>query len=184
MNRRRTASGLTLVELMVVVAILAIIATVAVPAYQGMVQRQRLAAAAEAVRAHVLYARSEAIKAGSSSHHIHIATNATPWCLGISNSPDACNCNEDDITASDACKFGLVNTMRNLSGADFAGITASSGDLSSIQVDSIRGGMTVSGTDRQMTLTSSGGEQLAVRVGLLGQVSICTPNNFGKYDPC
>lgn len=64
MNKNNT--GFTLVELMVVLAIAAILATVAVPSFRSMIQNNRLATQANELAGTLNFARSEAIKRGSS----------------------------------------------------------------------------------------------------------------------
>jgi type IV fimbrial biogenesis protein FimT len=58
------ARGFTLVELMVVVAITAIIAAFALPSFVSILERYRVRQAAEALQGALYYARSEAIKRG------------------------------------------------------------------------------------------------------------------------
>ncbi len=62
MNKNHT--GFTLVELMVVLAIAAILATVAVPSFRSMIQNNRLATQANELAGTMNFARSEAIKRG------------------------------------------------------------------------------------------------------------------------
>lgn len=59
--RRSSGRGLTLVELMVVVALVAIVASIATPSLRGMLVRNRTAAASNEWVASVLRARSEAV---------------------------------------------------------------------------------------------------------------------------
>lgn len=58
----RQDHGLTLIELLVAVAILAILATVAAPSFQGLLGSTRAEAAAREFKASLDFARSEAIK--------------------------------------------------------------------------------------------------------------------------
>ncbi|MDO9139675.1 MAG: GspH/FimT family pseudopilin [Methylobacter sp.] len=54
--------GVTLTEVMIVVAIIGILAAVAVPSYQDMIERNRLKEAAESLANDLKFARTEAIK--------------------------------------------------------------------------------------------------------------------------
>ena len=57
----RTQSGFTLVELMVVIAVLAILATIAIPSFQGIVAENRATSAANEFLATLQLARSAAL---------------------------------------------------------------------------------------------------------------------------
>lgn len=60
------AKGFTLVEMLVVLAIMVLVMAFAVPAYSRLVQQQRLQLAGEALRAALASARIEAIRQGVS----------------------------------------------------------------------------------------------------------------------
>lgn len=60
--RRTRDSGFTLVELMVTLAIAVVLASIAAPSFQSMLASQRVQAATSDLLAHLMLARSEAIK--------------------------------------------------------------------------------------------------------------------------
>ncbi|PAU66313.1 type II secretion system protein GspH [Pseudomonas sp. PIC25] len=62
----KTSSGFTLVELMVIVAILGIFASIAVPSFTDLVRRNRLQSASEEFYGLLQYARTEAVSRGRS----------------------------------------------------------------------------------------------------------------------
>lgn len=62
MNRWRHSAGFTLFELMVVVVIIGIGMLIAIPSYQGMIDRNRLSTQANEFQTAFNYARSEAIR--------------------------------------------------------------------------------------------------------------------------
>ncbi len=57
--------GFTLVELMITLAILAILMGIAVPSFQALLQRERVTATSNQLRGALLLARGEAVKQGS-----------------------------------------------------------------------------------------------------------------------
>lgn len=65
MGKRRSSAGFTLVELMVVLALLGVLLAVAAPAFSGVVNSMRLSTTANALFSSLLLARSEAIKRNS-----------------------------------------------------------------------------------------------------------------------
>lgn len=59
---KRSARGFTLIELMVTLAVLAILATVGIPAFQQLAAENRVSSQANATQAALQFARSEALK--------------------------------------------------------------------------------------------------------------------------
>lgn len=81
MNKVR---GFTLLELMVTVVVIAIVAIIAVPNMMSMVQRERLTAATNNFVILLNYARSEAIKGGTTVAPITVASlsGTSDWSSG------------------------------------------------------------------------------------------------------
>lgn len=61
MSGRRQALGFTLVELMIIIALLAIVATIAIPNFMSLIERNRTLTQAQELKSFLLYARSEAV---------------------------------------------------------------------------------------------------------------------------
>lgn len=74
---RSCQRGFTLIELMVAIALLAMIATIAIPSFAGLMREQRLVHASNDLLAAVNLARSEAIKRGEETRMC-----ALPDCAG------------------------------------------------------------------------------------------------------
>lgn len=64
MRMRHKNSGFTLIELMIVVVLLVIVATMAVPGFQGLIESNRLQSTTNDVLGILNYARSEAVRRG------------------------------------------------------------------------------------------------------------------------
>jgi type IV fimbrial biogenesis protein FimT len=87
----KTARGLSLVEMMIAVAALAFIASLALPAARGSLERQRLKTAAETLAGDLMEARYEAARSGQA---VHVLARPGPdWCWAVSLQP-ACDCSQ------------------------------------------------------------------------------------------
>lgn len=78
-STQRSAKGFTLVELMLVVAILAIVATVAMPSFTEVIESQRMKGAATDLMIVLTRARSEAIKRNT---NVTLSPKAGDWANG------------------------------------------------------------------------------------------------------
>lgn len=180
---RRVHQGFTLVELMVTVAVLAVLASVAVPSYQNMIETRRLVAATEAVYAQFQFYRSEAIKSGRETDMNVSIRAGTSWCLGMSNTSASCDC-----TTPNMCRYGpdldasgSPDLERNLMGSEFQGISLST-TAANVLVDSAQGAFP--GGGGSITLTSPSSKTTKIIVSKFGRVRICTASGVGGYPVC
>lgn len=106
--RRPRQDGLTLVELLVVAAIVAVFMAVGLPSYTDFSARQRLAGATEQLALELQQARFDAVLAGRAMH-VHVQ-GGPQWCYTVSHEP-GCDCRvaPGAATPAPACALRRVD---------------------------------------------------------------------------
>jgi type IV fimbrial biogenesis protein FimT len=167
--------GLTLIEALVVLAILSVLSAVAIPSMQHLQQNLRLKGAADVLVAELRLAQSESIKR-QTGVSLNFRANGGQWCYGYSIQA-ACDC-----TQANACLMDGVDTVRQHHQHPGVQLLPSvSGNRFSFQP---RRGTVTAGN---ILLTGENGKQLRVVVSGLGRIRICTPSGasrFGGYPVC
>jgi type IV fimbrial biogenesis protein FimT len=108
--QRGRLRGLTLVELAVCIALLAVVATLALPSFANLLARHRLKAAAQALAQDLSEARFEAARRGQA---LHVDLHPGPgWCWTVATTP-GCGCQPGPAPA---CRLKLVQE------GDFPGV--------------------------------------------------------------
>lgn len=186
-TKSRLPGGFTLVELLIVVAIVGVLAALAAPAFTKLLDRGRLRGAAEQVFSDLQLARTEAIKRNLDVEMtFSTAGPSTTWCYGLRerdpNDPGIdlstpCDCTEADVTATDACKIDDV--LRVTRSSDFRDVSLSHTFTSSrAEFESRQGLADTAGT---VTLTI-GSDVVRAKVSLLGRVRACTASGMPGFN--
>lgn len=154
-------SGFTIIELMITIAVIAVIAALALPSFKSILEERRLVGAAENLYASLQYARSEAIKRNSVMNFVVDNANPSTWCYGVDDDEDDCDC------SATACEVG--GTQQNFSSSDFK-------DIRLVQADNIefepRQGMPDSEQTYTLQIGNDGNRQRSVIVNLAGNIRV------------
>lgn len=157
----RSHDGFTLIELVVTITVLAILASMAIPSFTNMMERQRLINATEAIYSDMQNARSEAVK-----RSLQIVTSIQGDCLIVA----------DKLVSP---TFVLSNTC--MTAFPTIGMATSH---SPIYFDRVRGITNPTGGGGTITLTSSNGLVAKVVISGFGRVRVCSPTKIGGYPTC
>jgi len=107
MNARR-ARGFTILELMMVVAVVAVLAAIALPNLSDVIVRTRLKTAASDLHTSLVFARSEAVKRNAGMQVVPVSTASPPdWTQGWSVQVQAAG---TVLTKQDAYQSLTINT--------------------------------------------------------------------------
>ena len=169
--------GLTLMELMVTVAIMAILLVLAVPSFNAFLARGRLSGAAEGLALDLQLAKSEAVRRSAD-----VTISFSPvgaWCYGAVVSITACDCTDQVPLCS----------LRRVDSTAYSGVTMDATSFTgNATTFSARLGMASPGW---VNLTHPAAGTLQVSVGEpeqttpSSQVRICsTSGALGHYPAC
>jgi type IV fimbrial biogenesis protein FimT len=161
----RRHSGLTLIEILVALAIVAVLGLVTVPAMGTRLEQSRLSHAAEQLAADLTEARYEAARRGRA---LHLLVHPGPgWCWSVATEP-ACPCGQR-----------LACELRHAQEHDHGGIALAGGHSMQLSPD---------GSAQQpgsATLQASSGPRLRVELMALGRPRICSEGgSLTRYPAC
>ena len=173
------ARGFTLIEALVTISVIGILAVVALPALQDILERRRLIGATQTVFEQLQVARSEAIKQSRDVGVYFSGMGTETWVVALSTNT-ACapatgvNC---ELVTTGGTFTRLVND------APFAGVSLNKSGGASMTFDWMR--LIVNG-NATLTLLSPHHEARIV-VSRVGRVRICSPagsTKLGNYPNC
>lgn len=174
----RKSGGFTLVEMVVIIAVLAILVTIAAPSFNSFFDHYRVKRAAESVNAFLVNTKSQAVKVNRNVSAV-VTVSGSNWCMGMvemANTTTTCNC-----FSAGSCQVEGVD--RVLNGASFRNVQLSG--LSTghrFQFRPLRG--TVVGHET-VELTSGDGRAYHVVVSTFGRIRTCSVGGSrGGYPAC
>lgn len=180
----RRWQGLTLIELLVSIAVLGVLLTIAAPSFFGFVDRTRFTSGVDEIAAALHLVRSEGLR-NNQLAVVH-AKGGTSWCLGsrLTTTNETCDCSTTAVGS--ACGLKRLTSsdsggINQLTLRDQTGTTAN--DLYYF-FDASRGvAATPSGVSSStalvVTARSSGGREAQVRLTATGMVSVCATSGGG-----
>lgn len=169
--------GLTLVELVVTLAVTAIITSVAVPSANRFIDSRRIHAATEAIQAQVFYARTESTKRSEPIYLSVDANDTETWAVGVSETT-GCDPAGNDCTLS----FDGISDVRVVNSSAFPGVVLGADASGEVIFEPVRA--TVNATQIELRT-----DTYTTRVVLTaaGRLFTCSPNGskkMGRYPDC
>lgn len=165
LHHRLAARGFTLLELLLAMALAALLAAMALPSFGSAVTRQRLKGSAQTLAQGMAEARQEAVRRGQP---LHLSVRGGgDWCWAITDTPD-----QD-------CRQPMTRAWRQQRADDAPGIHMATATAASFGAQD---GLALSPGEAVFETTL--GEQVRVRLSPLGRTSLCSPNAAPGFVAC
>lgn len=161
------ANGLTLIELIATISIIAITAAIAIPSFSTFTQNNRVKSASEHLYQSINHARTEAIKRNQNTYMSY--QTGPNWCLGFSTTT-TCSCN-----IANNCNLGQMIASEyprvSFSATGFSTTTTT--------IDNLRGRPNQAGNFS----FASNSRSVDITLSRMGRLKICG-HDIGGYRPC
>lgn len=169
----RAARGLTFLELVIVLAVLAILGALAVPSMAARLRGERLQTAAEMFAADIADARHEAARRGQALHIEGRAEASAParsaepaWCWSVATTA-GCSCAD---AAAETCRLKIVPATEH------PGVSLVQAQGVHLQPDG-------QATPSVAAVFAAGDRRLQVQVSRFGRARVCDPAGTSKRVP-
>ncbi len=163
----RKLSGITLIEAMIAMAILAILAAVALPSFFSTSEINRVMGASDNLLSDFRYAQSESLKRNTRVHFV--AAGGNNWTYQI--------CLTNDCS-------GTNDPLRSAVATDYRG-TSLTVNTSPLTFDPKRGTLLQApATTTTMLSFSLNGRQVGLQLDPTSQYRLCSENGLGNYPAC
>lgn len=180
--------GLTTVELMVSIALVAIVLSLALPSYREMVEKRQLTQGAEQIFAFMNSAQGIASRSNEVVTVSYSRTDRDDWCVGAIQGAVACDCKETVTTETDFCSIDGRFMVINNDHVGNTGIMESIAGDGAYAFDPVRGFLTDLNDSVSMDLHSpNDGYQLRLVVSNTGHAVLCSKDadhDVPGYDLC
>lgn len=185
-----THHGFTVIELMISLAVLAIITSLALPSYRNILEKRQVTSGAEQIGAFLSLAQLESVKRNQFVA-VNYQDDAGNWCLVMRAGDDpsvgvACDCNDPDPESADACTLddGYLRVF-NSSSLNYPDVlqSATIGGDGTIVYDPVRGLVQDAETVSMELQSEDSSYALDVAVTVTGRVKICSNNAADKDVP-
>ncbi len=161
----RVQRGLTFLEVALVLAVIAIFASLAVPSFTARMERQRVQGAAEALAGDIAEARFEAARRGQPL--FVEATAGASWCWAVATAP-GCSCDGTQSCQLHAVRAGTQRGVKLVEGL-------------AVRIDPAGAAQAT----QAALLETSRGERLRVEVSPLGRPRVCAVSGtWSNTAPC
>ena len=171
------ATGLSLVEVLVVLVVLGIILAVAAPSFLDLVNRRRVQAVAAELSTNLAYARSET-GLRPTNMVVQFGSNASMSCytVAIESVIGGCNCTKD-IGSACSGRFREVKTVQipTNTGVELTADAQWPQKPNVLVFESPQ--MTASPSDVVITVKGYHNLALQVKLNRMGRISVCAPDD-------
>jgi type IV fimbrial biogenesis protein FimT len=180
MNTRHAARGVTIVELLTVMIVLGILATVVAPSFRSMMVRQRVQGIHDQLITDLQLARSEqSTRAGAGTAvAITFGGNAQISCYSVHTvntaTAFACDCTRPPGTA--CTPAGVVQEVKTVQVGRAQGVSVSASSPGGSVVTFAPPQGTVTPADLTITVQGDVSGQLRTRLSVVGSPSVCSPD--------
>lgn len=170
-----------MIELMIVVAIIAIVLTLAAPSFRDSMARNRVEGLAAELSTDLQYARSEAV---ARNLEVGVFVETTCYTIYVVGSTDASGCADAQLGTGAT----RIKSVTNTSGSATS-FTLQNNTAAFIRFEPVRGMAASSGgsphSGEIVIGTTVGNWQLRADVDLFGRVKLCSPSGgFKGYPSC
>lgn len=170
----RHRRGFTLIEMIIVIALVSILLALAVPSFTGMLAKKRFQGVAEELGTDLQYARSEAVQRNAV---VGIVFGTGCYAIYVVGTTGATNCT---TLGTGAVALKTVQLSATSGSTVSLSFTPTVGGNVSIQFEPLRGGAEdATGNDKSglVNVSSSAGNwQLRAIVTRYGRMKTCSPN--------
>lgn len=167
--------GMTLVELVAVIAIIAVLVGLAVPSMSVYFEKARLRGAADDIVALLAEARQSAVKQNKQVH-VRVDYNGTNWCVGANPAADPLAPGDRILDAQPCdCALPAACGLRSLSAASYSGVKRPLGGTLNLRFDPKLGTLSNLGATAIVLESQSSNFRLVVNVNPIGQARVCRP---------